>query len=163
MRFYRLTMSEVAKLPEAGGFLRNKKSPHKKGGHKGKKKGKVFQSSGEKGKKIDGRMRKLYQKRAREYNSDDEDDEGNYKNNNKKKPYVSGRQQKPKFVREQKKPSEPDNLTEEPLSDDEDEDVEAEAEALPGIMKFAEGVRAFKTAFKSIIKKSVPDDSLVSL
>lgn len=142
-------MPEETHLLEAGGIPKKRKSGHKKG-RKTKKKVNAFPGAGEKI-KIDNRMRKLFRKRAREYDSDDDEDE------------------------EEVAASKDDNAV--PLADDEknlethgsdddepevsdNENEEEDDEVHPGIMKFTEGVRAFRTAFQSIIKKSVSDDSL---
>ncbi|KAI7745735.1 hypothetical protein M8C21_009336, partial [Ambrosia artemisiifolia] len=65
-------MAEVLQMQEAGQGPRKRKIGHKKG--KGKKKMKVFQGSGQKV-KMDGKMKKLFRKKARDYNSDDSDDD----------------------------------------------------------------------------------------
>ncbi|KAJ0629213.1 putative ribosomal RNA-processing protein [Helianthus annuus] len=65
-------MAEVLQMQEAGQAPRKRKIGHKKG--KGKKKMKVFQGSGQKV-KMDGKTKKLFRKRARDYNSDDSDDD----------------------------------------------------------------------------------------
>ncbi|KAI7745736.1 hypothetical protein M8C21_009337, partial [Ambrosia artemisiifolia] len=65
-------MAEVLQVQEAGQGPRKRKIGHKKG--KGKKKMKVFQGSGQKV-KMDGKMKKLFRKKARDYNSDDSDDD----------------------------------------------------------------------------------------
>lgn len=101
-------------------------------------------------KTIDNKMKKLYHKRAREYNSDDDE---------------SG----PATGAEDEDDSENDGgySSEEAeeygdegngVSDDEEDDT-----IQPGITKFIEGCRAFRVAFKKIIKKTVEDVDLVSL
>lgn len=91
-------------------------------------------------KKIDGKMKKLFRKRAREYNSDEDNDNDSM------------------AVIEDDESSELEEVAmDNGASDDEEND-----EILPGITKFVEGCRAFRIAFRSIIKKSVTDDSLVS-
>lgn len=144
-------MAEGTSISEAGGVLKKRKLGNKKYG-KAKKKLKVFQGTGEKV-KVDRRMKKLFRKRAKEYNSDDDDADKfasskNYGAYSKRNEY-------------DKRNLEADKLDEEPeLSEDEDEDEDNEV--LPAITKFAEGCRAFRVAFKSIIKKSASDDVLVS-
>ncbi|KAG2713877.1 hypothetical protein I3760_04G196400 [Carya illinoinensis] len=89
-------------------------------------------------KKIDGKMKKLFRKRAREYNSDEDNDNDSM------------------AVIEDDESSELEEVAmDNGASDDEEND-----EILPGITKFVEGCRAFRIAFRSIIKKSVTDDSL---
>ncbi|XP_041005977.1 RRP15-like protein [Juglans microcarpa x Juglans regia] len=96
-------------------------------------------------KKIDIKMKKLFRKRAREYNSDDDDGD----HDNSSMAVIRDED----FSEEEKMEvdAELDNI----LPDDEEN-----GEILPGITKFAEGCRAFRLAFRSIIKKNVPDDSL---
>ncbi|PKI31516.1 RRP15-like protein [Punica granatum] len=138
---------EGATISEAGRVLKKRKMGNKS--RKAKKKVKVFQGSGEKV-KIDRKTKKLFRKRAREYNSDDDDDAG-------KSALDKNRNAAPVF--DDRRNSEADELNEEPqVSDDEDEDEDNEV--LPAITKFAEGCRAFRAAFKSIIKKSASDDVL---
>lgn len=91
-------------------------------------------------KKIDGKMKKLFRKRAREYNSDEDHDN--------ESSVVNGDDDSSELE---------EVAMDNGLSDDEENGV-----ILPGITKFVEGCRAFRIAFRSIIKKSVPDDSLVS-
>ncbi|KAF3445300.1 hypothetical protein FNV43_RR14995 [Rhamnella rubrinervis] len=105
-------------------------------------------------KTIDNKMKKLYHKRAREYNSDEdesspatgakvEDDlenDGGYSSE------------------EAEEHGDHDGLDSNEgngVSDDEEDDT-----IQPGITKFIEGCRAFGVAFKKIIKKTVQDDDL---
>ena len=106
--------------------------------------------------KFDRKMKKLIRKRARDYNSDEDDDGGEGKP--EKEAEVSG-----------------DFSDEEPEEDEENNreigdaneggglsDEEESGEIQPGITRFAEGCRAFRLAFKSIVKKAVHGDHLVS-
>lgn len=111
--------------------------------------------------KMDKKMKKLIRKRAREYNSDDDGAGGDIQ------PGITD-----KDIEEEDKESDESSDDEEArgqdawnstvsdmnndVSEDEGEDVEIQ----PGITKFTEGCRAFKMAFRSIMKKSVSEDSL---
>ncbi|KAF8007423.1 hypothetical protein BT93_K1435 [Corymbia citriodora subsp. variegata] len=142
-------MSGESHLSEAGGIPKKRKSGHKKS-HKAKKKVNVFPGAGEKI-KIDNRMRKLFRKRAREYNSDDdEDEEVAASKDDNAVPQAHDEENLETHGLDDDEPE---------VSDDEKEE-EDDDEVHPGIIKFTEGVRAFKTAFQSVIKKSVSDDSL---
>lgn len=149
-------MAEVTQIQEAGNGPNKRKLGHKKG-NKAKKKMKVFQGNKDKV-KIDKRMKKIFQKRARDYNSDDDEEEP--------APLVRNKKEKSHEKREdfhvENEPSDDgedlrDAGQENEPSDDED------GEILPGITKFAEGCKAFKKAFKKITKKNVSDDVLVKL
>ncbi|KAM7498474.1 hypothetical protein LguiA_022888 [Lonicera macranthoides] len=146
-------MAEVAQIQEAGNAPNKRKLGHKKG-NKAKKKMKVFQGNREKV-KIDKRMKKIFQKRARDYNSDDEEEEPapmvrNVKEKSREKREDFHEENEPSDDGEDRRDAGQEN---EP-SDDED------GEILPGITKFAEGCKAFKKAFKKITKKNVSDDVL---
>lgn len=129
--------------------FRKRKSGHKKGSNF-KKKQKQFLGNKEKVKKIDPRLKKLLRKKARDYNSDDDNED------------------------ETAHASEDDNadsMDDDVSSDDgkekknlgieiEGSENEDNDEIPPGITKFSEGCRAFRIAFKSISKKAISDDSL---
>lgn len=129
--------------------FKKRKSGPKKGGNF-KKKQKQFLGNKEKVKKIDPRLKKLLRKKARDYNSDDDNED------------------------ETAHASEDDNadsMDDDASSDDgkekknlgieiEGSDNEDDDEIPPGITKFSEGCRAFRIAFKSISKKAISDDSL---
>jgi hypothetical protein len=106
---------------------------------------------GNKGKKIDRKMKKLFRKRAREYTSDEDD--GDDHDHVDKNPMP--------VIRDEERPEEEEgedvNLNVDNGVSDDEEDGEIQL----GITKFAEGCRAFRLAFGSIIKKSVTTDSLV--
>ncbi|KAK5784238.1 hypothetical protein PVK06_038760 [Gossypium arboreum] len=91
-------------------------------------------------------MRYLFEKRARDYNSDDEEEE-----------------EKEDTVEEAVSHDTPrgrgGDLSFEG-SDDSEGEEQGGGEIQPGIMRFTEGVRAFRLAFKNIIKRNVADDSL---
>ncbi|KAM0959051.1 hypothetical protein ACFX13_024912 [Malus domestica] len=150
-------MAEETHLPEAATEPRKRKIGKKKGS-KAKKKAKMLHSSEEiramKPKKFNNKMKKLFLKRAKDYNSESEEES----------------------KQEDVKPKPLGNNENEPIggaassSGEESEeggggggrnrgdtvsDDEEHGEILPGIMKFSEGCNAFRLAFKSIIKKSV--------
>ncbi|KAG4174877.1 hypothetical protein ERO13_A11G147700v2 [Gossypium hirsutum] len=108
----------------------------------GKKKGNKAKNKKLKIKK----MRYLFEKRARDYNSDDEEEE-----------------EKEDTVEEAVSHDTPrgrgGDLSFEG-SDDSEGEEQGGGEIQPGIMRFTEGVRAFRLAFKNIIKRNVADDSL---
>lgn len=122
---------------------KRKRNLGKKKGNKKAKNKKLTMLEG-KGKKVrvSKKMRNLFEKRAREYNSDDDDDE-------------------------EEEEGAPDDIqigggggdTSSGESEGIEEDEEV-GEIQPGVIKFTEGVKAFRLAFKSIIKRNVADDSL---
>jgi hypothetical protein len=142
-------VAEPAKVPM-------KRNIGKKKGSKAKKKptnAMMLQGieHGKKDKKIDRKMKKLFRKRAREYNSDEDDGDGDGGHDHvDKKPMP--------VIRDEERPEEEgeDVNVDNGVSDDEED-----GEIQLGITKFVEGCRAFKMAFSSIIKKSVTTDSLV--
>ncbi|PNX55126.1 hypothetical protein L195_g048752, partial [Trifolium pratense] len=125
-------------------------------------------------------MKKLYNKRTREYNSDDDEDETTAPATMKTKGVASMKTRG--VVSITKKKHEEEDIESEELSEDEgeaggqrtqkknvtdkkvnfseDEGEDDDDEIQPGITKFSEGCKAFKMAFKNIIKKSVSDDLL---
>ncbi|KAK3184574.1 hypothetical protein Dsin_031860 [Dipteronia sinensis] len=142
--------AEVAHVPISERGPRKRIFSSKKGG-KGKKKMRVMPGAGEKV-KINPKMKKLYRKRAKEYNSDDDEDEdededepASFKDKSHLEKEGGGSSEE-----------ERDNVDAE---NDGFSDGEAD-EIQPGIANFSEGSRAFKTAFKSIIKNAVPEDAL---
>lgn len=143
----------------------NKRRIGNKKSSKGKKKPrKTFRLPEEAGnfkpKKIDKKMKKLFRKRAREYNSDDETgDEDEHEPKSDDEEANGGH-----FSSEEEEAGEDgdDQGRQDLNADDGDSENEEDDTVQPGIMKFTEGCRAFRMAFKSIIKKSVQDDALVS-
>ncbi|XP_051125886.1 uncharacterized protein LOC127247869 [Andrographis paniculata] len=106
--------------------------------------------------RIDKRMKKLFQKRARDYNSEDDEgeeeerlqaaDTAEVKRLNKSADEIEG-----DFSEGGEEETEgPDEA-----SEDEDGAIQ------PGIMKFADGIKAFKLAFKKIVRKSGGDDDVL--
>ncbi|KAM5580328.1 RRP15-like protein [Rosa sericea] len=130
-------LAEAAKGP-------NKRRIGKTKGSKARKKAKKMPHASDgsramKPKKIDPKMKKLYRKRAREYDSEEEEEEesgGSEEEGEEKE--AEGKERR---------------KAEEGFSDDEEDD-----EVQPGITKLSEGCNAFRLAFRSIIKKSVADD-----
>ncbi|KAJ6973512.1 uncharacterized protein [Populus alba] len=142
-------MAEETQMRESVKPFKKRKSGHKKGSNF-KKKQKQFLGNKEKVKKIDPRLKKLLRKKARDYNSDDDNedetahasDDDNADSMDDDAGSDDGKEKK--------------NLgIEIEVSDNEDDD-----EIPPGITKFSEGCRAFRIAFKSISKKAISDDSL---
>ncbi|KAK4376843.1 hypothetical protein RND71_003139 [Anisodus tanguticus] len=166
---------ELQSVSEGGRMFRKRKMDHKKKGGKGKKKFKGVPFS-EKRIKVDNKMKKLFEKRARDYNSDNEDDEApapvsraKPTSYDKQKPKSYGKE-KPNSYGKEKPTSyrkEEDDFEEEWV-DDEGEDGNEELEVSededgeiqPGITKFIDGCKAFRLAFKKLLKKSASDDIL---
>ncbi|THF95315.1 hypothetical protein TEA_016857 [Camellia sinensis var. sinensis] len=146
-------MAEEAHTQEVGKGPKKRRIGHKKGS-KGKKKLKVFKGNGEKV-KVDKKMQKLFRKRVRDYNSDDDDEE-------EPSPVTRDRNYQPRYKNELFDGKSSDEEGEEHQNDgmeneaSEDEDGEIQ----PGITKFMEGCKAFRMAFKKIVKKNVSDDLL---
>lgn len=130
--------------------VKNGRTRRKAGKNKGKlakKRQRVMPEGAEKRVKINKNMRKLFQKRARDYHSD-EDGEDDVRID--------------KFYDEDDDfEGEDDELRVEEASEvSEDEDGGIQ----PGVTKFTEGIKAFKLAFKKIVakKSSEETDVLVS-
>ncbi|KAK2986434.1 hypothetical protein RJ640_011872 [Escallonia rubra] len=167
-------MAEETQMQEVGKAPSKRKLGHKTGSNKSKKKSKVFHGgTREKVRKMDPRMKKLFRKRARDYNSDDEEDE----ERELEAAPVIRRQEKERSrekVRHGKgQKHEEDKVFDEKSSDEEGEDgdegvageenevsEDEDGEMQPGITRFAEGCKAFRMAFKKITKKSGSDDVL---
>ncbi|KAL0000356.1 hypothetical protein SO802_014137 [Lithocarpus litseifolius] len=144
-------MAEETHLAEPA-KAQNKRRVGKKGGSKGKRRLRMLGGMPQnKPKKIDRKMKKLYRKRARDYNSagddNDEDEE------EEERDVGSGGESEKE---------EEEGLGVNGHGGNSDEGEES-GRIQPGITMFVEGSRAFKKAFRSIIKKSVPEDALVSL
>lgn len=147
-------MTEEVHVPVTESGLRKRKSSKKKGG-KGKKKLKVMPGSGERV-TINNKMRKLFRKRARAYNSDDDEGESAPEFRGDISLSVKNREVEGRGSSDGEREDGMDlNVENEEFSDDEEN-----GEIQPGIANFAEGSRAFKMAFKSILRKSVADDAL---
>ncbi|XVE78286.1 hypothetical protein DITRI_Ditri13aG0132500 [Diplodiscus trichospermus] len=123
---------------------KRKRNSGKKKGNKAKnKKLKMLEGKGKKH-RVSKKMRNLFEKRARDYNSDDEEEEEEKEN--------AAEEAVPGDIRM--------GGGGDDSSEESDGSGEEEGEIQPGIMKFTEGVRAFRLAFKNIIKRNVADDSL---
>lgn len=123
---------------------------------KAKKKQKMVPFN-EKKPRIDNKMKKLFQKRARDYNSD-EDEEDDDKDNEESAQVVGDAS-----LHGEEDEFEDDYFDEEREGGEENEVSEDEGgEIQPGITRFTEGCKAFKMAFKKILKKTASDDVLVS-
>ncbi|KZV20937.1 hypothetical protein F511_08851 [Dorcoceras hygrometricum] len=121
---------------------RTRRKPGKSKGKLAKKRLRNMPDGAEKRVKIDYKMKKLFQKRARDYNSD-EDGEDEARINN----FNQG---------DENFECEDDDLGVEEaneVSEDEDGGIQ------PGVTKFTEGIKAFKLAFKKIVAKKNGDDS----
>lgn len=134
--------TEVANLPTRS--LRKRKNGQKTVG-KSKKRIKPFPGMGKKKAKVDKRMKQLYRKRAKEYNSDDEDDDSapGARDEN-----VNGENYEVNLDGDSSESEGEDDQDKVKLiegSDDEDDEME------PGTVKFMDGIRAFRMAFHKIM------------
>nr|GMD32021.1 RRP15-like protein [Ipomoea batatas] len=173
------TMTEVHK-----GIKRGPLGSKKRSG-KAKKKQKMVPFN-EKKPKIDKKMRKLFEKRARDYNSDEDDEDD--KDNEVERSGKSKKQKTVPFNRAKDNNSDEDDEDDKdneavggaPLHGEQDEfeedsfDEEGDGgeenevsedeggELQPGITKFTEGCKAFRMAFRKLLKKtaSASDDVL---
>lgn len=170
---------ELQSISEAGNFSRKRKMEHRRKGGKGKKKQKKGMPYSEKRVKIDNKMKKLFEKRARDYNSDNEDDNdvepapvtrAKRTSYGKEKPKSYGKDKPKSFSRNKSTSHRKEEDFDEEWEDDGEEDGNEEIEisededgkVQPGITKFIDGCNAFRLAFKKILKKSASDDILVS-
>lgn len=136
------TFEAAVAAPTAG---RKRKSNHSKA----RKPGKRFRPThmvADKHRKPSNKMKKLFRKRAREYNSDEEEEV------------------------DEELPADPSSDEEEKGEEDLDlgdyggGDSEGDEEGgQHGITRFLEGCRAFKVAFVKIMKRHLQDDPLVSV
>lgn len=140
-------------VAERGG-TRKRRVGLKNGGKSKNKKQKTRPPSSDRF-KLTQKKQKLFQKRARDYNSDEEDGES------KKAPEVTIRE---KIFSDANMGPNYDEVEEEEDGSDKDENSDGEdhGEIQSGITRFAadDGCNAFKMAFKSIMK-SKGDDALV--
>ncbi|XP_019198881.1 PREDICTED: RRP15-like protein [Ipomoea nil] len=104
----------------------------------------------EKKPKIDKKMRKLFEKRARDYNSDEDEEE-----DDKDNAVVGGTSVQDEFE-EDSFNEEGDGGEENEVSGDEGGEIQ------PGITRFTEGCKAFRIAFRKLLKEtdSASDDVL---
>lgn len=125
---------------------------------KGKKKKLKTQPASSERSKVSMKSKKLFQKRARDYNSDDDEDE----DESTKPAPVSIRE---KIFSDANMGPNYDEIEEEEGSDkDENSDGEDHGEIQSGITRFStdDGCNAFRVAFKAIMKKTKGEDALVS-
>lgn len=140
----------MAEETQAGNVPMKRKLGHKKGS-KGKKNLKVFKGFGEKI-KTDKKMQKLFRKRARDYNSDDDEEPA---------PVITHRKEQSHGKEEVFDDGSSDGGEDHgDVGEDFEFSEDENGEIQPGITKFAEGCKAFKMAFKKITKKSVSDNVL---
>ncbi|KAJ0051398.1 hypothetical protein Pint_01807 [Pistacia integerrima] len=143
-------MAEEVHMPVVERGPRKRKLGKK--GSKAKKKLKVMPGSGQKV-KINQKMRKLFRKRVREYNSDDDGEEPAASE-------IRGDMSLSSHNHEAEGGDSSEDGMDINSENEEFSDDEESAEIQPGIASFTEGSRVFKMAFKSIIKNSVAEDSL---
>lgn len=113
-------------------------------------------------KKIDRRMKKMLQKKARDYNSDDDDDDddNDIKENNGEQLEAGNSENVDGFEAEES--SDKEDAGEENFDEGNEDSEDEDGDVQPGIMRFLEGCKAFRLAFKKITKKtsSTDDDVL---
>lgn len=149
-------MAEETHLSEPAKGPNKRRVGHKKGS-KGKTKQKKMEAGNFKPKKVDKKMKKLFRKRSREYNSDDENEDEDEHHSKNEDDEVMGGYSSEEAGEDGDQDRQGFNADYRDSEDEEDDTVQ------PGIMKFNEGCRAFRLAFKSITKKGAQDDALVSL
>ncbi|XP_058084849.1 uncharacterized protein LOC131232557 [Magnolia sinica] len=152
--------SEAVKAPK------KRKSKHKNTGKGRKKNGTEFHQESRAKAMNSRKMRKLFQKRAKEYNSDDDDDESDQEAGDLKAGTIdrgeelavggsSGEDEGANGLDGAREEGDEEGREEERGgSDDEDDGIQL------GIAKFTEGCRAFRMAFSKIMKKNVSKDPL---
>ncbi|KAF5726529.1 hypothetical protein HS088_TW22G00207 [Tripterygium wilfordii] len=145
-------MAEETRVEKAAVVRKTRRERGMKG-FKSNKKQKRDMAAPRRSFKVDKRMEKMFKKRARDYNSDSDDD--GEKRNRYGSAATVGEKNNAGAASVNDDDSDVDMAKEFEGSGDEED-----GEIMPGIIKLAEGCRAFKMAFKSILKKSVSDDSL---
>uniref|UniRef100_A0A2P2M488 Uncharacterized protein MANES_13G059900 n=1 Tax=Rhizophora mucronata TaxID=61149 RepID=A0A2P2M488_RHIMU len=138
-------MAEETHVPEPVKPTTRKRKTGQKKGSRAKKKQKPSQRMPERV-KIDPKLKKFLRKKAREYNSDSDDE---------KDVYGDGDDD---GISEEEDAGKDDVGVE--IHGSENEEEEDDDEIQPGITKLNEGCRAFGIAFRSIMKKTVSDDAL---
>ncbi|KAL8478038.1 hypothetical protein ACS0TY_030080 [Phlomoides rotata] len=152
-------MAEVAQSVDVINAGKKRKQGKKKG-KMAKKRQRMMPKGGEHRVKVDMRMKKLFQKRARDYNSDDEGED--------EEPF----QQSSVAIGVERFKKNDDQFEAGFLDDDDEEEnrgLEAGGEASEdeygeiqaGITKFTDGIKGFKLAFKKIVKKSGGDEDIL--
>ncbi|XP_071915713.1 uncharacterized protein [Coffea arabica] len=108
-------------------------------------------------KKMDKKMKKFLQKKARSYNSDDdevEEEDWNLKGGEEQSGVVKNEVKGGFESKFSDSEEEGEENGEEKIEVSEDEDGEIQ----PGVMRFSEGCKAFRLAFKKITKKTASTD-----
>ncbi|GAB2233723.1 hypothetical protein Droror1_Dr00002952 [Drosera rotundifolia] len=151
-------MANETQLANPSKTHKRKRAPHKKGTFKSKKKKnmRMAPAMGRQKVRIDKKMKKLFRKRAREYNSDESEEE----ERDKKGDQIEGTKGYPSDGENDHDDgvnaggNGDDDDGSEMGSDDEGDEVQ------PGITMFVEGCKAFRVAFSKIMKIHVDDESL---
>lgn len=151
-------MAEATQSLDVKSFGRKRKPAGKKS-KMAKKRQRTMHQGGERKPKIDQKTRKLFQRRARDYNSDDEDEDepleqaadvieidGQRKNNAKFEVGSDDGEEENEGLEEEEQGE---------VSEDEGGGMQ------PGVVRFSEGIKAFKLAFKKIVKKSGGDEDIL--
>ncbi|CAA2956538.1 RRP15 [Olea europaea subsp. europaea] len=149
-------MTEVMQAMEVKEGPRKRKVGNKKAKN-AKRKQKMMPQGVQKKVNIDKRMKKLFQKRAREYNSDDDDVEEDEEKLEQSVPSTRDKFKKDEFYKEF---SDDDDGVEDNWDEGNDVSEDEDGKIQPGIMKFSEGIKAFNVAFKKILKKTASGDVL---
>lgn len=151
-----MSTGEEAHLPVAERGIRKRRVGKKKGGKP--KKFKALPGSAEKV-KITPKMKRLFQKRARDYNSEDDDDNDEVEATN---PESIGGERFSDADMEESGGSSDDEREDghDEGSGKENSEGEETGKIQPGVPRFAEGCKGFRMAFKAIMKKSKEDDTL---
>ncbi|KAL0403726.1 UNVERIFIED_CONTAM: putative protease Do-like 14 [Sesamum radiatum] len=131
----------------------------KKKGKMAKKRQRMMPQGAENRMKVDKRMRKLFQKRARDYNSDEEGEDEQLQQSAPSTAAAKFKRSDDEFEGGFSDDGEEENqgIEEDEVSEDEDGGIQ------PGISKFTEGIKAFKLAFKKVVKKSGGDAHVLGL
>ncbi|KAL0281725.1 UNVERIFIED_CONTAM: hypothetical protein Sradi_7293300 [Sesamum radiatum] len=121
-----------------------------------KKRQRMMPQGAENRMKVDKRMRKLFQKRARDYNSDEEGEDEQLQQSAPSTGAAKFKKSDDEFEGGFSDDGEEENqgIEEDEVSEDEDGGIQ------PGITKFTEGIKAFKLAFKKVVKKSGGDECI---
>lgn len=157
-------MAEETQLLESGRGLKKRQLLKRHGGKKSNKKPKLLPvPQVQKKVKMDKKMKKLIRKRAREYNSDDDGGEDNdiLPGINNKVIEEEDKESNESSDEEEAGGQDAWNSTMSDMNNDISEDEGEDGDIQPGITRFTEGCRAFRMAFRNIMKKSVSKDSLV--
>ncbi|PIN11516.1 hypothetical protein CDL12_15885 [Handroanthus impetiginosus] len=149
-------MAEIEQSIEVKNGGKKRKSGKKKG-KMAKKRQRVMPQGAEYTVKVDKKMKKLFQRRARDYNSDDEGEEEQRQQPARATRVSSFKKKNDEFEGGFSDDGEEENegFEADEVSEDEDGGIQ------PGITKFTEGIKAFKLAFKKIVKKSGVDEDVL--